>query len=98
MYIIRDIFHLQFGHYRPAKVLIDEAFKTGLMPENKHARVLSDFTGAAYRLVLEMGFETLAEFETSLGSNLRASEWQQWYEKFKPHVVSSEREILKLVI
>lgn len=44
MYIVRDIFYLEFDHYRPAKQLPDEALKAGLLPENKDTRVLSDFT------------------------------------------------------
>jgi len=98
MYIIRDIFYLHFGHYRPAKQLLDEALKAGLLPENKQARVLSDFTGDAYRLIFEEGFNTLAEYEQSLTGSMRKDEWQQWYDRFKPHVERSHREILKLVI
>ncbi len=98
MYIVRDIFYLQFGHYRPAKQLLDEALKAGLLPENKNARVLSDFTGDAYRLIFEEGFETLAAYEQSLTGSMRKDEWQQWYEKFKPHVVRGHRELLKQVV
>lgn len=98
MYIIRDIFYLQFGHYRPAKQLLDEALKAGLLPENKQARVLSDFTGDSYRLIFEEGYDTLAQYEQSLNSSMRKDEWQQWYEKFKPHVERSHRELLKQVV
>lgn len=98
MYIIRDIFQLKFGHYRDAKKLLDDAVKSGLMPEKDQAtRILSDFTGDSYRLVFEEGFETLAEFEQSLTGSMKKDEWQQWYETFKPHVDSSYREIMKLV-
>jgi hypothetical protein len=98
MYIIRDIFHLKFGHYRDAKTLLDEALKSNLMPEAKAMRVLSDFTGDAYRLILEEGYDTLTEYEKSLSTELGKDEWQQWYEKFKQHVESSHREILKVII
>ncbi len=98
MYIVRDIFYLHFGHYRPAKQLLDEALRAGLLPENKAARVLSDFTGDAYRLIFEEGFDTLAEYEQSLTGSMRKDEWQQWYEKFKPHVERSHRELLKRVV
>lgn len=97
MYIVRDIFQLHFGHFKEAKTLLDQALRAGLLPENKHARVLSDFTGDSYRLVFEEGFETLAEYESALGSSMRKDEWRQWYEQFKPHVASSQREIMKLV-
>ncbi len=99
MFIIRDIFHLKFGHYKDAKSLLDLAMKSGMMPADaKNARVLSDFTGDSYRLVFEESYETLADYEKSLSGSMGAEEWQQWYEKFKPHVERSHREILKQVM
>jgi hypothetical protein len=97
MYIVRDIFHLKFGQYRPAKQLIDEALKANLFPQNKHGRFLTDFTGTSYRLIFELGYEKLADFETERQSDMNEKEWRAWYEKFKPLVESSYREILKLV-
>ncbi len=97
MYIIRDIFQLQFGHYKDAKALLDDAFNKGLMPEAKSARILSDFTGDSYRLIFEEGYDTLADYEKSMTSSMNQNEWKAWYEKFKPHVSSSHREILKQV-
>ncbi len=98
MYIIRDIFQLQFGHYKNAKALLDDAYSKGLLPEAKSSRILSDFTGDSYRLIFEEGYDTLAEYENSLTDSMSAAEWQKWYEKFKPYVMSSHREILKLVM
>lgn len=98
MYIIRDIFQLKFGHYRDAKALMDEAMKTGMLPESAANRALSDFTGDSYRLILEMGFGTLADYEKELNRDMSKPEWQAWYARFKEHVNSSHREILKQVI
>jgi hypothetical protein len=98
MFIIRDIFYLKFGHYRDAKELLDEALESKLMPELPGRRVLTDFTGDAYRLILEQSVNTLAEFEQLLSGVVNAEEWQKWYKKFKSHVRSSHREILKQVI
>lgn len=99
MYVVRDIFQLKFGHYKDAKALLDEALKKELMPnETGSRRVLSDFTGDAYRLVFEQGFNSLAEYEKMLTEGMNEVEWQQWYGKFKNHVESSYREILKEVI
>jgi hypothetical protein len=60
MYIIHDIFQLQFGHYKDAKALLDDAYNKELLPEAKSSRILSDFTGDSYRLVFEEGYDTLA--------------------------------------
>jgi hypothetical protein len=97
-YLVRDIFKLKFGQFKQAKQLLEEALASELLPNAQHARVLSDFTGDSYRLIFEEGFDSLESFETSLGSSMRAEEWQVWYEKFKPLVESSHREILKQVI
>lgn len=97
-YLVRDIFQLKFGHFRDAKKLLEEVREKELLPENSNARLLTDFTGDSYRLILENGFPSLEAYENSLSNSIRADEWQQWYEKFKPHVESSHREILKQVM
>jgi hypothetical protein len=98
MYIIRDIFHLHFGHFKDAKALLDEALKSGLMPIATSTRVLSDFTGDSYRLIFEEGHDSLTEYERTLVESMATKDWQKWYEKFKEHVASSHREILKIVM
>ena len=94
-FVIRDIFQLKFGHFRPVKELFNEAREKNMMPEAKFSRVLTDFTGDAYRLIFENGYNSLLEYETSLGSGMSDPEWQAWYKKFMEHVESSHREILK---
>ncbi|AOW09919.1 hypothetical protein [Flavobacterium gilvum] len=97
MYIVREIFYLQFGRYKDAKVLIDEAMKGGLMPQTTGNRVLTDFTGESYRLIFESSYATLADFEKELAKDMGAANWKEWYEKFKALVRHSEREILKQI-
>ncbi|MGZ3764743.1 MAG: hypothetical protein ACXVB0_13470 [Mucilaginibacter sp.] len=98
MYIVRDIFQLKFGHYKEARALLDEAGKKGFLPQAQSARILSDFTGDSYRLILEEGFNTLADYELHLQNSMGGYDWKQWYEQFKLHVERSHREILKQVI
>ena len=97
MYIVREIFHLQFGRFKEAKALMDEAFNSGMMPKREGSRMLSDFTGGSYRMIFESSHETLGDFEKSLTADMGKGDWQGWYERFKPLVRTSEREILKLV-
>jgi hypothetical protein len=97
MFIVRDIFHLKFGHYRDAKALFDEAKSNNMLPDTSNFRLLTDFTGHSYRLIMEESFSTLADYEKSLSSGMNEEEWKKWYEKFKPLVESSYREILKQV-
>jgi hypothetical protein len=97
MYIVREIFHLHFGRYRDAMALTDEAIAKGLLQQPQGSRILTDFTGEGYRLIYELPYSTLAEFETDLKRELSAADWKEWYDKFKPLVRHSEREILKVV-
>ena len=97
MYLVRDIFHLKFGQYKEARALLDEAYSNGWLPDVKASRVLSDFTGDSYRLILEEGFDSLADYEKLLSESMHHQEWRDWYERFKTYVVSSHREILKVI-
>lgn len=96
-YVTRDIFYLKYGHYRDVKALFDEAAKSGLMPNAQNQRLLTDFTGDAYRVIMEEGFNSLEEFEKALSSELHRDEWQSWYHRFIEHVDHGSREILKQV-
>jgi hypothetical protein len=94
-FLVRDIFQLKFGHFRPVKELFSEAKDKNMMPDAKFSKVLTDFTGDSYRLILENGYNSLLDYETALTSGTADPEWQQWYKKFMEHVESSHREILK---
>jgi steroid delta-isomerase-like uncharacterized protein len=97
-YLVRDTFYLRFGQYRAAKKLIEKAFEQGLIGGSQQARVLTDFTGDPYRLILEEGFDRLNDYENALTDELKKEDWQIWYELFKPLVERSHREILKQVM
>ncbi len=97
MYIIREIFHLQFGRYRDAKTLIDEAKQKNLLLQPTGSRILTDFTGEGYRLIIELPYATLADYETDLKKELAGIGWKEWYDQFKALIRYSEREILKQV-
>ena len=98
MYVVREIFRLKFGHFREAKALLQEAIDKGMVPKSKGNRALSDFTGHSYRLILESSYDSLEQFEKSLQMELNQAQWQEWYTRFKEQIVSSHREILKVVI
>ncbi|HET9431776.1 MAG TPA: hypothetical protein VFO70_11405 [Chitinophagaceae bacterium] len=98
MYIIREIFHLQFGRYREVKTLIDEGMQEHLLLQPSGSRILTDFTGEGYRVIIELPYATLADYEADLKKELGGSGWKEWYDKFKTLVRYSEREILKQVI
>lgn len=97
MFIVRDIFHLKFGHFKDVKPLLEEAKNKGMLPDAQSLRALTDFTGDAYRLIMEAGFGSLADYEKSLAGSMNQEMWQKWYERFKPHIERSHREILKVL-
>lgn len=97
MYVVRDIFHLHFGRFQEAKGLMKESMDKKMMPEEPSFRLLSDFTGDSYRMIMEISFPSLAEYEKSLTTAMTNPDFKGWYERFKPLVISSHREILKEV-
>jgi predicted ester cyclase len=97
-FLVRDIFQLKFGQFREARKLMQEATEKNMFPESTQMRVLTDFTGDSYRLIMEEGFDSLGEYELSLNSGLKTPDWQGWYDRFKPLVEKSHREILKQIL
>jgi hypothetical protein len=97
MILVRDIFQLKFGKARDALAALKEGLpimkKGGYTPE----RVLTDFTGDFYTLIMESKYKDLAEYEKALKGDLGMPEWKKWYEKFIPLVESGRREILTIV-
>ena len=98
MYIIREIFHLQFGRYKDAKALLDEGRQKKLLLDPPGTRILTDFSGEGYRLIIELPYATLADYESDLAKELGSNAWPEWYQKFKGLIRYSEREILKQVL
>ncbi len=96
MYIVRDIFQLEFGTFKAVLPAIQSARELNLFPKDK-VRFLSDFTGESYRLILEMEFPSLKDYEEMMSEGMKNPVWQNWYKEFKIHVRKSYREILKSV-
>lgn len=97
MIVVRDTFYLKFGKAKDAKTLLLEFSEILKKYDNAPRRFLTDFTGEAYRLILESTFSDLSSYENILKSHFGRDEWRKWYEKFIPLVNRSEREILTLV-
>lgn len=97
MYIVREIFYLQFGSYKEAKALVDKGLKTGMLTPPPGSRILTDFSGEGYRMILESPYRSLGDFEIELKRELNSEGWHDWYEEFKKLIRQSEREILKQI-
>lgn len=94
MFVVRDVFNLKYGLFKEAMASIRQAVKEGLLPEKK-VRILSDFTGDAYRLIMESGYASLADYEKDLTEGMKDPRFAEFYSVFKTYVVSGHREILR---
>ena len=98
MIVVRNVFRVKYGQAKPAlealKGMDTLRTKLGL---TGGARVLTDLTGPAYTIVLEIQFANLAGFEEEGKTLFTKPEWRTMFEKFLPYVESGSREIYTLV-
>ncbi|HEU4697725.1 MAG TPA: hypothetical protein VFS40_00945 [Gemmatimonadales bacterium] len=99
MILVRNVFRLQFGRARDATALFREGRelmqKTGFGTGS--ARLLTDLVAPFYTLVLEMTFESLAEYEQKAREMMGREEWKSWYAKVPPLARDGYREIFTIV-
>jgi hypothetical protein len=100
MVVVRNIFQLKFGQARDAVA----AWKEGLAIAEKagmkrgSARLLTDLAGPDfYTLVLEVTYDSLAEFEQQSQKMMSDSAWRTWYPKVAGFAEGGRREILSIV-
>ncbi len=96
MILVREVFQLKFGKAKEAKAL----WKEGAVIVKKAGyavRALTDLTGPFYTFIVEISFESLADFEKGAQDTLGAEEWGKWYQKFSPLLVSGRREVFTIV-
>ncbi len=97
MILVREVFQLKFGKTKEATALWKErpviVEKTGYGP----VRALTDLTGSFYTFVVEISFESLADFEKGRQNILGAEEWGKWYQKFAVLLASGRREVFTIV-
>ena len=97
MIVIREVFYLKFGAAKPALALIKKGKELMREFSKTPMKTMTDLTGHSYTLVMESEYENLTVFEKEMQKGFSDSKWQKWYEKFKPLVESSYREIFKIV-
>lgn len=97
MIVIRDIFQLHFGKAKEATALLKEGQRILASDGYSTGHLLVDVTGEFYTLVMESTFESLAAYESGLGSAVANEEWQSVYKRFVPLVRSGRREVYRIV-
>ena len=98
MIVVREVFQLKFGKAKEAKAAGKEFSTLRKKHGLPQSRVLTDYTGPFYTLILENTCEDLVDFEQSLKSELGMKEFGEWYHaKFAPLVDSGRHEICSVV-
>lgn len=93
MIVVRDIFQVKFGRMKEAIAFWKEMQKASPQPPETLPRVLTDFTGPYYTLVLEGTFKDLADYERYLHREMTGDAGELYHKKFVPLVDSGRREI-----
>lgn len=92
MYVERNVFHLRFGASREAiPMWKDYLQKVQQRDKHVHARLLTDISGPAYTLVLEIEYESFSEMEPSACRLTNQPDWKEFYQRFIPHCEKAER-------
>ncbi len=97
MFIERNVFHLKFGLGKPATDLWRAFLHTVPAQSDFRIRLLSDLSGPAYVLVLELAYGTYAELEPSRCRLTQLPGWRAFYEQFIPMCERSERTLYREV-
>jgi|WetSurMetagenome_2_1015567.scaffolds.fasta_scaffold894710_1 hypothetical protein len=97
MIIIRNVFHIEPSGMKEAIEIVKEgsSFRSRAVPGS--CRISTDLTGDFYTLVLEMGYNSFAEFEAEFQDISGDVNWKQWYDKLRKHVRGGKREIFNVV-
>lgn len=97
MYVERNVFQLKFGVGRQAtemwKAYVERAHQED---DNIHVRLLTDISGKAYVLVVELLHATFSDAEPSQCRLVNRPDWKDFYRQFVTLCESSERTYYKL--
>lgn len=98
MLIVRNVFRLKFGKTKEAIALLNEGIsiqkRAGV---EMNQRILSDFVGTFYTLVLELSVPNMTVLESNMPKVMGDKDWQAMYQKLCAIVDSGYREIFTVV-
>lgn len=96
MYVERNVFHLKFGASKEAVPMWkDYLQRVQQRDPTIHARLLTDISGPAYSLILEIEYESFPEMEPSECRLTNQPDWREFYQKFIPLCEKAERTYYK---
>jgi hypothetical protein len=100
MILVRDVFRARFGLGEQAVAVLKEGVRLikrlgGARPTEP--RLLTDFTGPFFTLVLETTHASLAEYEQGLNDLVTSAEFPAWYGTVVPVMEGGHREIFTVL-
>ncbi|QOI97382.1 MAG: hypothetical protein HRU69_07715 [Flammeovirgaceae bacterium] len=96
MYVERNVFYLKFGASSEAiPMWKDYLQRVHQRDQNIHARLLTDVSGPAYTLILEIEYESFSEMEPSECRLTNQPDWKEFYRQFIPLCEKAERTYYK---
>jgi hypothetical protein len=99
MILVRNVFRVKFGQSKDAVAAMKENIE--LMKKSgfggAQPRLLTDLVGPFYTVVLEMTFDSLADWETTMKTSMGGEEWKAVYAKFTALTEEGYREIFTIV-
>lgn len=96
MVIERNEFRLKFGASAAALNLWKEYLNVVQQEDpNVHVRILTDISGPAYTLIIELIHETFSEAEPTRCRLVQRSDWKDFYQTFIPLCDHSHRTFYK---
>jgi hypothetical protein len=98
MIIERNTFHLKFGHAKEAIAIWKEILEIAHTPEmgKPQMRLLSDISGPAYTLVLEMHLNSYIDINPKNAVWATNEKFRELYQKFIPLCEKAHREYYKI--
>jgi len=94
---VRDVFQIHPEHMREVKSAVLDMRDLGKRMGYPQMRVLTDFIGEYYTLVLESDYPSLNEWEQALTKSFGDKEWQTKYGRIRPMVRGGRREIFQVL-
>ncbi len=92
MIVVHDTFRIRFGAAREVRALMQEGLSIVANASNMgDLRVLWNFTGPNYRVLLETSYESLGAYEQELKEGMANSAWQEWYRRLVPYIEKGHR-------
>lgn len=96
MVIERNVFHLKFGKAKEALAIWKEVVEEGKKVGGLEMRLLSDLSGPAYTIVMELHIKSFTDMNMKSAVWATTEKFRELYQQFIPLCESAHREFYKI--